>query len=117
MIDRVLAFVAILLLHFYRAFVSRWTGRTCQFEPSCSGHAIERFLAEGFRAGLRSTRLRLRDCCGSYSLRLSGDGTIEMVAPSGNTYREHELAPMVVAKIPRRNAGQNLSAPLGADFP
>lgn len=105
-IDRVLALLARTIIWLYQRLLSRWTGRTCHFRPTCSAFAAASFRALGFRDGLAATRARLGDCCGTYSLRLGSDARVEMLARSGSVYTEEELAPHIVAKL---SAAQSLA--------
>ena len=56
-------YLAILLIRFYRKFLSPLKGRSCcRFVPSCSSYALEAFRKRGFFAGLVLTVRRVARC-------------------------------------------------------
>lgn len=56
-------YLAILLIRFYRKFLSPLKGRACcRFVPSCSSYALEAFRKRGFFAGLVLTVRRVARC-------------------------------------------------------
>jgi hypothetical protein len=52
----------ILLLGFYRRFVSPALPRACRFHPSCSVYALEAVTRHGFLRGTRMAAIRLCKC-------------------------------------------------------
>ena len=55
--------VCILLIRFYRKFLSRLKGQpTCRFTPTCSAYALEAFQKRGFFVGLYLTVTRILRC-------------------------------------------------------
>ena len=54
--------LTILLLRFYRFFLSPWLGNNCRFFPSCSNYAEEAIRKHGFWRGSLLTLKRLGKC-------------------------------------------------------
>jgi len=54
--------VAILLLRFYRAWISPALPATCIYSPSCSAYALEAYDRHGFWRGTWMTARRLARC-------------------------------------------------------
>lgn len=52
----------ILLIRFYRKFISPLKPPCCRFTPTCSAYAIEAFKKRGFFAGLILTVWRILRC-------------------------------------------------------
>jgi len=52
----------IVLIRFYKTFLSPLTASTCRFTPSCSSYAIEAFETHGFFKGLALTVIRIFKC-------------------------------------------------------
>lgn len=55
-------YVAISLLKFYKATISKVKGKRCIFSPSCSVYAMEAYKEFGFFAGSWLTLKRLLRC-------------------------------------------------------
>ncbi|WP_437795412.1 membrane protein insertion efficiency factor YidD [Sorangium sp. So ce693] len=100
-IDRLLGLLAVVAIRGYKIFLSRWTGRHCLFSPTCSTRSMAFFRELGYAAGLAATKRHLEDCCGEYSIRLEADGSIKLIAKSGRSFPQHELAAHVTARLPR----------------
>lgn len=103
--DWLLARIAIGLLWIYKRCISRFTGRTCLFHPSCSMRSLTLFRQRGFVEGLSGTRAQLFDCYPEYSLSFGDGGRIRLVTRSGRTFSEEEIAPSVLAHLPRPPTG------------
>lgn len=58
----VLRHVLVGLVRLYQRGVSRWTPRTCRFEPTCSEYAAQALLKYGALQGLWLTVKRLGRC-------------------------------------------------------
>jgi hypothetical protein len=59
---RVTTFPALLLIRFYRRFVSRFLPPSCRFTPTCSAYAEEAFRTFGLVRGAWLTLRRLLRC-------------------------------------------------------
>jgi len=69
----------LLLIRFYRYFLSPWIGRQCRFTPSCSAYAMEAISLHGaWRGGWMAIRRIGRCnpfCAGGYDPVPGSDGT------------------------------------------
>jgi putative membrane protein insertion efficiency factor len=54
--------LAVLLIKFYRIFISPCLGNNCRFYPSCSAYALEVYASFGFIRGTWLTLRRLVRC-------------------------------------------------------
>lgn len=54
--------VMILLIRFYRRFISPLKPHTCRFYPTCSTYALQAFTKYGFFKGTFLTAKRLLKC-------------------------------------------------------
>ena len=52
----------ILLVRFYRLFLSPWLGSSCRFEPTCSRYALEALERHGAWKGTRLAGWRVLRC-------------------------------------------------------
>jgi putative membrane protein insertion efficiency factor len=52
----------ILLVKFYRLFLSAWLGSSCRFAPSCSAYSLQALQDHGAAAGSYLTLRRLARC-------------------------------------------------------
>ena len=57
-----LVIIAILLIKFYKLFLSPLLGKNCRFEPTCSSYALESFHKFGFFHGFYLTIKRMLRC-------------------------------------------------------
>lgn len=57
-----MSYLAILIIKFYRKFISPYTKPRCRFSPTCSAYALESFTKFGFFLGLYLTIKRLLKC-------------------------------------------------------
>lgn len=55
-------YVAILLIKFYRKFISPLKAPCCRFTPTCSEYALEAFKKRGFFVGFMLTVWRVLRC-------------------------------------------------------
>lgn len=55
-------YVAILLIKFYRKFISPLKAPCCRFTPTCSEYALEAFKKRGFIVGFMLTVWRVLRC-------------------------------------------------------
>ena len=98
-IDFQLSKIVLLGIAGYKRFISRRVGRTCLFSPSCSEYARIIFANNNLSTGLRLTRIRLRECCGNYSLRTDANGEIELVSCFDKIYKKNNINPQLLQKI------------------
>ena len=61
-ISRLLAFPFILLIKFYRLFISPFLGRNCIYSPSCSAYGIIALKKHGVFKGTLLTVRRILRC-------------------------------------------------------
>jgi putative membrane protein insertion efficiency factor len=54
--------IAILLVKFYRKYISPLKPPCCRFEPTCSQYALEAFEEWGFLRGFYLTLMRILRC-------------------------------------------------------
>jgi putative membrane protein insertion efficiency factor len=54
--------IAILLVKFYRKYISPLKPPCCRFEPTCSQYALEAFEEWGFLRGFYFTLMRILRC-------------------------------------------------------
>ncbi|MCI0377157.1 MAG: membrane protein insertion efficiency factor YidD [Gemmataceae bacterium] len=99
LIESALVFSAIILVRLYQLFISRWLNRKCLFAPSCSQRAIMFFKEYGLRRGLAETRKQLKECCGTYSLRVNAVGDVELITHSGFLIPSCQINPQIKAKM------------------
>jgi putative component of membrane protein insertase Oxa1/YidC/SpoIIIJ protein YidD len=95
-LDRHAAHAGVMAIRCYRATLSPLLGRQCLFHPTCS-HRAERLLrANGWNAGMPEVLMQVRRCCGTYRLRLGGDGRFELETVDGLIYPEEAIAPRLL---------------------
>lgn len=49
-------------VRFYRRYLTRWTPRTCRFQPTCSAYCVQAVHQRGILWGLALTTWRLLRC-------------------------------------------------------
>lgn len=98
-LQRILAVAAIALIRVYQMTISRLHSRNCLFCPSCSHQAIHYFRQFGFWQGLAATRNRLKECTGTYSLRLAADNSVEMITESGRVVVDAEINLIIKSRL------------------
>ena len=97
--DRLLAVVACTMIRCYQRFIARRLGRVCLFHPTCSQRALVFFRESDFWTAIRQVRQQLDKCRGDYSIRLDGNGDMELITGSGLVIKEAEVNPELVEQI------------------
>ncbi|WP_393972515.1 membrane protein insertion efficiency factor YidD [Xanthobacter flavus] len=90
--DHLLASAALITITLYRRRVSRYSGRQCLFEPSCSHRAASAFRQMGFRSGAQFARAQLQRCGGNFSLCTACDGNVILLTSDGMRFEGEELS-------------------------
>ena len=89
--------VLIGVIHLYRRLPPRFK-RTCLFRNTCSSHVLQTTRASGFRAGLRSLRLRVLQCRPGYVIYFDNDKNHWAVRlANGSVANREELADLILA--------------------
>src|SRR5689334_416441 len=91
--------VLIGIIHLYRRSPARFK-RTCLFRSTCSAHVLQTTRASGFWAGLRSLRLRIRQCRAGYVIYFDNDKNHWAVRlANGSVANRDELADFILAPV------------------
>lgn len=94
-LDSILASTAVRLIRIYQRYLSRYSGRQCLFEPSCSNRAVRAFRDLGFAEGAQATRMQLGRCGGNFTLCAACNGDVILLTCDGMRFQGAELAPAI----------------------
>ncbi|QLP97898.1 MAG: membrane protein insertion efficiency factor YidD [Rhodoblastus sp.] len=93
--DRAAAKAAIATIRLYQRSLSRSTGVSCLFRPTCSERAIEAIERHGWNVGRGLMRAQIDRCRGEFSLLRSVSGEVILIACDGVEFASDELSPSV----------------------
>lgn len=91
---RVLTWCALLALSIYRGVISPFTGRRCQFNPSCSKRALEFLASYEWNRARVEIAAQLGRCIGHYIISQT-DGVLEMHTSDGSVFSQEDIAPFI----------------------
>jgi putative component of membrane protein insertase Oxa1/YidC/SpoIIIJ protein YidD len=91
---KMFAFTAILALRVYRSALSRFTGRRCQFNPSCSRRALTYLQKLDWNDARLEIASQLGRCDGNYVIISNGE-RLEMRASDGMVFGEDDIAQFI----------------------
>jgi putative component of membrane protein insertase Oxa1/YidC/SpoIIIJ protein YidD len=81
-----------MLIRGYQRWLSKHSGRTCLFNPTCS-HVALKFLHDlGWNQGIQEIGRQLDRCGGSFTFAVSVSGNVTMTASDGMQFSANELS-------------------------
>jgi putative component of membrane protein insertase Oxa1/YidC/SpoIIIJ protein YidD len=97
-LDAQATWLAIILVRAYQQTLSPWLGRQCLFRPSCSCRAIELLNRLGWTRGIQELDEQLHRCCGTFTIRATQDGFLELETIDGCIVPQSELSDFVLSQ-------------------
>ena len=94
LLQRLVSVSLLLIILFYRLFLSRWMGRVCLFHESCSAFTLASLQGKSsLHESMRVVSDRLSDCNGNYSLLIDAKTWgLSMKAESGRVYEDGAIS-------------------------
>ena len=83
---------AVMVLGFYRRFLSARSGRTCLFRISCSRFAADRLSELGWNDGVAGVRDRVRSCGGAFTVASDVSGNTVLLTCDGAAVPHADLS-------------------------
>ncbi|WP_406677377.1 membrane protein insertion efficiency factor YidD [Rhodopseudomonas infernalis] len=93
--DPVVTPLSLSAIRLYRRLLSRSTGRTCLFNPSCSQRALEAIETHGFSRGIVLAAEQIDRCGGSFTFSVTTTGETWLVTSDGLRFGPEEIADVV----------------------